>query len=233
MPSEKEQESLKSSHLFGLRVDHFSLKDLGFIPKNAHIVTLNFEILVDAQYDSELKEIINKADLVIADGSFICFLILVLKGKLIEKIPGIELAEKLIENHKKVALLGGKEDLKIALEEKFQDKELFIHHGFFEENSSEEEKILQEIQKFSPELFLIGLGSPKQEKFISRIGKTVDNSMKIGVGGAFDIWSKNLKRAPKWMRIFHMEWFFRIIQEPYRINRLLYNVNRFIRLLLK
>lgn len=233
MPSEKEQELLKSSQLFGLKVDHFSTKDLDSIPKNAHIVTLNFEMLVEAQYDKEFKEIINNADLVIADGSFICFFILVLKGRVIEKIPGIELAEKLIEKHQKVALIGGKSELSEALKKKFGDKIVFYHHGFFEENSAEEEKIIDELKKTSAEIFLLGLGSPKQEKFISRIRKSIDNSMQIGVGGAFDVWSENLKRAPKWMQFLHLEWFFRIIQEPYRLKRLLYNVNRFFRLLLK
>jgi len=233
VPREKEQESLKSLHLFGLRVDLFSFKDLDFIPKNAHIITLNFEMLVEAQYDPRFKEIINKADLVIADGSFICFLILVLKGRVVEKIPGIELAERLIENHQKVALLGGKSKVIEVLKKKFQEKIVFSHHGYFEENSSAEEKIIREIKKSSPEIFLVALGSPKQEIFISQTRKSIDNSIEIGVGGAFDIWSGNLKRAPKWMQNFHLEWLFRIIQEPYRLKRLLYNVCRFFYLLLQ
>ena len=228
---QKEQESLKSSDLLGIRVDHFALNKLSSITKNAHIVTLNFEMFVEAQSDSEFKEIINNADLVIADGVFISFLILILTGKRVKKITGIDLAEKLIEKTNKVALLGAKSSTLELVKKNFSDKIVFAHHGFFEENSIEEEKIIQNLEKSSPELFLVALGSPKQEKFISRNQKTLAGSMKIGVGGAFDIWSKEKKRAPKWMISLHLEWFFRIIQEPYRLKRFFYNVCKFFSLL--
>lgn len=230
MVGQKIQNQAKSLELFGLKVDDFSLKNLDAIKKNAHIVTLNFEIFVEALSDRELKKIINSADLVIADGVFICFLVLILRGKWIKKVSGIDLAKKLLDNSKTIALLGAESDVIEVLKQKFLNKVVFAHHGFYE-NLFTDEEIFFEIIKSDPEILLVALGSPKQEKLIGKLisqsPKTLDNTIKVGVGGAFDIWSEKLQRAPKWMQNFGFEWLFRIIQEPYRLKRFLYNVYRF------
>ena len=77
-------------------------------------------------------------------------------------------------------------------------------------------------------LFLVLLGCPKQEIVLSRNVKTLASITKIGVGGAFDIWSGELKRAPKFIQNFNLEWLFRIFQEPSRIFRLYSNVHLFV-----
>jgi N-acetylglucosaminyldiphosphoundecaprenol N-acetyl-beta-D-mannosaminyltransferase len=225
--------NLESSDLFGIKVHHFGLEDIQDLPNNLHIVTLNFEILVNALYDDELKSLINQADLVIADGIFITLLLLIKKAIFIKKIAGIDLAEYLIQKYSRIAFLGAEEEVISKLEKIFAEKLVFAHHGFFIENSDEENTLVKKISESKPELLLVALGSPKQEKFIFRNRKTIENTMQIGVGGAFDIWASKQKRAPKWMQIFCLEWLFRIIQEPYRLERFLYNVNRFFHLLLK
>lgn len=229
----KELLNLESSDLFGLRVHRFELEDLDSVPVNSHIVTLNFEILVSALYDDELKALINQADLVIADGIFVSLLSFIKKGIFIKKVAGIDLAELYIKKFSKIALLGAEKEVISKLEKVFAEKIVFAHHGFFEENSEEETELVKKISESKPELLLVALGSPKQEKFISRNKKTIENTMQIGVGGAFDIWASKYKRAPKWLRNFYLEWFFRLIQEPSRFKRFLYNVNRFFHLLLK
>jgi N-acetylglucosaminyldiphosphoundecaprenol N-acetyl-beta-D-mannosaminyltransferase len=225
--------NLESSDLFGIKVHHCKLEDIQNLPNSLYIVTLNFEILVNALYDDELKTLINQADLVIPDGVFITLLLFVKKAIFIKKIAGIDLAEYLIQKYSQIAFLGAEKDVISKLEKIFTEKMVFAHHGFFEENSEEEKILVEKIAESKPELLLVALGSPRQEKFISRNQKIIENTIKIGVGGAFDIWALKYKRAPKWMRIFCLEWFFRIIQEPYRLSRFLYNVNRFFHLLLK
>jgi len=229
----KELLNLESSDLFGLRVHRFELKDLDYLPANSHIVTLNFEILVNALYDDELKTLINQADLVIADGIFVSLLSFIKNGIFIKKLAGIDLAEFCIKKYSRVAFLGAEKDVISKLEKIFVRKIVFAHHGLFAENSEEETELVKKISISNPELLLVALGSPKQEKFISRNKKTIENTIQIGVGGAFDIWAEKYKRAPKWMQKLGLEWFFRIIQEPYRLKRFLYNVNRFFHLLLK
>lgn len=220
---------------FDIYIDSFNLDDIDQIKQGDFIVTLNMDHLVNAQKSVDFTEDLKKADWVIADGIAIVLLArFVYKGSdfssKIVKIPGIDLANELIAKSKRIAFLGSKQKNIQKIEKIFSDKVIFAHHGYFLE--AEEEKILKEIKKNSPDLLLVALGCPKQEKFLSRNEKTLAGITKIGVGGAFDIWSGELQRAPKFIQKLNLEWLFRIFQEPFRIIRLFNNVHSFVLFLL-
>jgi N-acetylglucosaminyldiphosphoundecaprenol N-acetyl-beta-D-mannosaminyltransferase len=216
---------------FDIYIDSFSLNDLNLIKKGDFIVTLNMDHLKNSKNDPDFAQKLRKADWIIADGISIILLVHnVYKGsdfrQKIKKIPGIDLAEKLISNSQRVAFLGSTEKNIQEIRKKFSEKLVFAHHGFFLEQ--EEEKIVQDIKNSSADLLLVALGCPKQEKFLAKYAKTLENTTKIGVGGAFDIWSKDLKRAPKFIQKMNLEWLFRIFQEPFRIFRFFSNVHSFV-----
>ena len=142
------------------------------------------------------------------------------------KCIGIDLAKELISRSQRVAFLGSSEKNIQRIEKIFSEKLVFAHHGFFLE--CEEEKIAEEIKNSTPDLLLVALGCPRQEKFLAKHAKTLENTTKIGVGGAFDIWSGKLKRAPKFIQKLNLEWLFRIFQEPFRIFRFFSNVHSFV-----
>ncbi|MBR4011637.1 MAG: WecB/TagA/CpsF family glycosyltransferase, partial [Spirochaetaceae bacterium] len=69
-------------------------------------------------------------------------------------------------------------------------------------------------------LTLVALGSPKQEFFIQKAKKHLKNGLLIGVGGSFDVWSGEVKRAPKIYQKLGLEWLYRTISQPQRFKRI-------------
>jgi N-acetylglucosaminyldiphosphoundecaprenol N-acetyl-beta-D-mannosaminyltransferase len=86
--------------------------------------------------------------------------------------------------------------------------------------NSEEEKRLQEIiRAVQPDIMWVGLGCPKQEKFMAEFLPKLDVTLMIGVGAAFDFHSGRVKQAPSWMQRSGLEWFYRLCQEPRRLAK--------------
>ena len=94
-----------------------------------------------------------------------------------------------------------------------------VHNGYFD--NKEERKVIAEIMGLQPSLLLVGLGSPKQEKWIYNNLRLTGAKLAIGIGGSFDVMSGNLKRAPKIFCELGLEWFYRLITQPSRFKRML------------
>lgn len=194
--------------------------------KSLHIVTLNAEMVVAAQQDRELDRIIRHAHLIIPDGSGVVWA-LRLSGQTIDRLAGIDLASAVLARAaaagRPLALLGGRREVIGQLEEVLPKahpglKIVAAHDGYFCED--DEENIVDEIARAQPQLILIALGVPKQEHFIDRWQSSFPKAVLIGVGGSFDIWAGNIKRAPLVMRRLHLEWLYRLISEPWRWRRM-------------
>ena len=108
------------------------------------------------------------------------------------------------------------------------------HHGYFgcedsqncenvksgnNDKNKEEEEITAEIKEKRPDILLVGMGVPKQEKWISKNLDKLDVPVCMGVGGSFDVLSGRIPRAPLWMQRHGMEWIYRSIKQPNRIFR--------------
>ncbi|HEY9789041.1 MAG TPA: WecB/TagA/CpsF family glycosyltransferase [Candidatus Obscuribacterales bacterium] len=194
--------------------------------KPLHIVTLNAEMVVAAQQDGELDRIIRRAHLIIPDGAGVVWAVR-LSGQQIQRLPGIELAAAALgraaAENRKVALIGGRQEvlekLIYCLGERFPGINIVAwHNGYFQ--SDEAEEIVDEIAHTEPDLLLIALGVPKQEYFIDKWAHRFPSSVMIGVGGSFDVWAGEVKRAPKVMRDLHLEWLYRLVVEPWRWRRI-------------
>ncbi|MBY0360000.1 MAG: WecB/TagA/CpsF family glycosyltransferase [Candidatus Obscuribacterales bacterium] len=195
--------------------------------RGLQIVTLNAEMIVAAQQDAELDRIIRHAHLIVPDGAGVVWAVK-LNGQPINRLPGIELSAALLGraalNGRKVALLGGKpevvENLQAVLLQKFPGlKIVAARHGYF--SLDDEERIVDELAKYEPELILVALGVPKQEYFIDRWHSSFPSSVMVGVGGSFDVWTGQVKRAPAYMRQLNLEWLYRLVSEPWRYKRIL------------
>lgn len=92
-------------------------------------------------------------------------------------------------------------------------------NGYF--SPKDESQILADIRNASPDLLLVGLGSPKQEKWIYDNLRFTCAKAAIGVGGSFDVMAGNIKRAPKIYRKFGLEWLYRLIKQPSRFKRMM------------
>ena len=87
-----------------------------------------------------------------------------------------------------------------------------FHHGFFNEN--EVADVVHEINATSPHLLLVGMGNPKQEKWINAHKHQLKVKVALGIGGLFDHWGGNLVRAPLWVRRIGFEWLQILLQQP-------------------
>ncbi len=191
------------------------------------VVTLNAEMVVLALDDILFQQILERADLVVADGVGVVWASHVLGCPVPEKIPGVELASDLVadaETHGwRVYLLGGTETAVAKAQGTLQQRHPQLQivgrqHGFFRRD--EQESVLQAIRQARPDLLLVALGVPRQEKWAARHLANLRVPVAVGVGGTFDIWSGSSLRAPHWMQRLGLEWLFRLLQEPRRIRRM-------------
>ncbi|HTV39223.1 MAG TPA: WecB/TagA/CpsF family glycosyltransferase [Candidatus Sulfotelmatobacter sp.] len=84
-------------------------------------------------------------------------------------------------------------------------------------NPDEENDLRQKVRAARPDIFWVGLSTPKQEKFMAEYLPKLDATLMIGVGAAFDFLSGRVKQAPRWMRRTGLEWFYRLCSEPRRL----------------
>lgn len=188
--------------------------------KRAFIVTLNAQILDRALRDKEYLNIIKTADLVVPDGEGVVWASKILTGRKLHKTPGVELIEDIsrvvASLDKSIFLLGGKDGVaELAgkrLNEKYGVRISGNHHGFFD--AKEEEKIVQMINNSKADVLFVGMGVPKQEKFIMKYWNLLNVKIAMGVGGSFDVISGVKKRAPKAFINLKLEWLYRIFQDP-------------------
>ena len=87
--------------------------------------------------------------------------------------------------------------------------------GYYENESI----VFDLIKEHCPDIVIVALGSPKQEKLIAKLRELHDQAFYMGVGGSFDVLSGNVKRAPKLWRKLNLEWLYRLLCEPTRIKR--------------
>lgn len=196
--------------------------------QNHMIVTPNPEIVMAAQEDNELLEIIKKADLVIADGIGIIIGSKIQRKELVERVPGCDLLLSLFKTHGKqnlsVYLLGAKPGVVEISKKNIEDtyENVFVvgyHHGYFDEK--QEEEIVAQIKLLKPDVLVVGLGCPRQEKWISKYKDQLPVKISAGLGGSIDSIAGTVKRAPKVVQILGLEWLFRAILQPVRFKRLM------------
>ncbi|MEY3370481.1 MAG: UDP-N-acetyl-D-mannosamine transferase TagA [Cyanobacteriota bacterium] len=218
---------------FNLYVDDFDLDHLSKIQSGFHIANLNLDQVILAQKDTKFLKIINSADLIIPDGEIIPLTFnLFLKSRFkqrLKKCAGIDLAYQLIQKSKRLALIGSTQEVIDKLKIRFSSNLVFAQDGFFHLNQKDE--IIEQLVLAKPDLLLVAMGAPRQEKLIAELVSFLPDTIKMGVGGAFDVWAGKSKRAPRWMIFLSLEWLFRIIQEPSRLKVFSFNMCNYALLL--
>jgi N-acetylglucosaminyldiphosphoundecaprenol N-acetyl-beta-D-mannosaminyltransferase len=193
---------------------------------NLHVITLNAEMVIQAQKDPDLDRIIRRANLIIPDGAGIVFA-QKLYGRSIQRLPGIELAEAALKRAanagRSVVLLGAKPEVlqavKQILPERYKGLNIVAaYDGYYRQEN--EEELVEALCQISPELLLVALGVPRQEYFIDTYRDAFPNTVMIGVGGSFDVWAGVVNRAPSIMCKLHLEWLYRLYKEPWRYKRM-------------
>lgn len=190
-------------------IDNFWVKGHKF-----SLVTANPELMVMADGDKELREIVNSADLVIPDGVGLRLAIPalpIIKGrKLFLKLNGL-----IKEKNRKAFFLGGKKIANVVAGPNLnQDGE-----PISKKDKETERKIVKKINKLQPDLLFVGFGMPKQEKWIARNLPRLKIGGAMAVGGTFDYIFGQAKMPPAGLEKAGLEWLWRLACQPWRLGR--------------
>lgn len=192
--------------------------------RNFHVVTINPEMIMNAQKNKPFFEIINNSDMNIIDSVGVK-LALKIKGINQNQIRGVDFARLLVKeaakNNLKIAFLGAKEEVIKKTCENFLKKYpslniVYSRNGYF----NNDDEIIEEIKQKTPDIVLVGLGSPRQEEFIVKLKKELQGATMVGVGGSFDVFSGLVKESPKIYQKMGLEWLYRTILQPERFKRI-------------
>ncbi|MFT8727955.1 MAG: WecB/TagA/CpsF family glycosyltransferase [Liquorilactobacillus ghanensis] len=189
------------------------------------IVTANPEIVLYARKHFEYAAILKQADLITADGIGIVIGAKLLGQPLPERVTGFDTLQQLLKvaekKQKSVYFLGARATvLNTALKNIQRQYPKLIIAGYHDGYYQSAAEIGQTIKQLQPDIVLVALGFPKQETFISQYAAGT-HAIWMGVGGSFDVIAGKVKRAPLFWQKHHIEWCYRLLQEPSRLPRML------------
>ena len=202
------------------------LKSLLLGGEKKFVVTANTETFMLGEEDKEINDIlVNPCNSVIADG------IGIVKGAKIngvvieERITGVDVAEFLLrecsENNKRVFIFGAKEEvlgkMRRVIDSNYSGIVISgMVNGYID---NKDEVFVRMIKETKPDVVLVALGVPLQEKLINRHIDEFDKGIFVGVGGSIDVLSGSIRRAPNVFIKTNTEWLYRIIMKPSRIKK--------------
>jgi N-acetylglucosaminyldiphosphoundecaprenol N-acetyl-beta-D-mannosaminyltransferase len=194
-------------------------------PGKPHLIaTPNPEMIVAAQDDTELREILNNASLRVPDGISMVVVSRILGTPLKERVSGIDLMLKLIaasaSQGYKIFLLGSApgvaEEAARSLLARYPGLQIVgTQHGYF---AGDDTETLKKIMHSEPDLLFCGLGAGRQEKWLNHHLSEL-KTVGLGIGGSLDVISGRKKRAPRWVQALYIEWLYRLFTEPQRWQR--------------
>ncbi len=203
--------------------------------KNHSVFYVNAHTLNLSRAQPSYGQILNRANQVFADGTGVRWAAKMRGVDIKENLVGTDLIPEFLQATSgqgyRVFLLGADA---ITVERAAQWLQVHFpgwslagyHHGYFDQNQAD--AVIQQINLTHPHLLLVGLGNPLQEIFIDRYQSQLKVPICMGVGGLFDHWGANLKRAPRWVRNLGFEWLQILIQQPKKWRRYLLGNPKFL-----
>jgi N-acetylglucosaminyldiphosphoundecaprenol N-acetyl-beta-D-mannosaminyltransferase len=225
---------MKKIKILNVDVDNVTSNDLLKEMQEGFVMTPNVDHLVRLQKDKDFKEVYENADYVLCDSRIVLWASKFLKTPIKEQIAGSDFFPQFCKYHgalkdeTKIFLLGGRTP-NIAnraasnINVYSQHKIVVGHYSppfDFGDYEIECEKIIDMINRSGANVLAVGLGSPKQGKFIVKYRHKFKNiKIFFAIGATIDFESQVIKRAPRWMSKLGLEWFYRMMQDPKRLTR--------------
>jgi N-acetylglucosaminyldiphosphoundecaprenol N-acetyl-beta-D-mannosaminyltransferase len=184
--------------------------------------------LIVAQDDPEMCAALRGSTLVVPDGMPVVWAANLLGEDLDDRVYGPELmlrfSDRCAERGHRVWLHGGHDQATLVqLTERMRRRHpgIEIVGGYAPLSriltSEEDDAVVRQINEAAPDVVWVGLGVPRQEKWMARMRARVDAPVMCGVGAAFDFHAGRVSMAPRWMQRRGLEWLYRITQEPRRL----------------
>ena len=221
---------LPTARLFGLTFTAASLSEarqevLSAIAagQGRLVITVNIDHLVRLAREPALRELYERADLVLADGMPVVWAAALLGHPLPCRVAGVDLMDELSRG---LAAFGGSvfllgstpervEQAGRAIAERYPGLRLAgRHHGYVD---LEDPSVPSQVAGSGADLVLVGMGSPRQERWADRWRSSFPASSVLCVGGSLEVLAGVRRRAPRWMQRSGLEWLFRLAQEPRRL----------------
>ena len=188
---------------------------------------INANKVVLIQRDKQLKDSLDEADIISADGQAVVWASRLFGTPLKERVPGIDLMEEIVrhaaEQGYKIFLFGAKEENVSKVAEIYSRKygpELVAgyRNGYYKQE--EEAEIARQINESGAQILFVAIPSPQKEIFLKNNKHLMPQIyLMMGVGGSFDVVAGQVKRSPRWMQDNGLEWLYRLIQEPRKMWR--------------
>lgn len=225
--------SMKKINILGTRFDYLTRAEavdriVAYLQSGnkASVFTPNPEIVIEAYRDAEFQEVLNKSEMTIPDGIGVVIGSRIIGRPLPERVAGYDTLIDVfgaIENSAlKVFFLGSGPGVADEAKNKMLDRYpnlniVGTHDGYFKQD----DKVIDYINSFEPDMLLVGLGAPKQEKWIASNRDRLCATVLFGCGGALDGFSGRVERAPDIFIRLNLEWFYRLVSQPSRWRRMM------------
>jgi N-acetylglucosaminyldiphosphoundecaprenol N-acetyl-beta-D-mannosaminyltransferase len=194
--------------------------------QQTRVAFVNPECVNRAQRDPIYRAVLARFDWVLTDG-----IGMVLAGRLLgqrvrQNVNGTDLFPRLCEllgrSGHSLYLLGGRPGVAEGVVDWIgrhhpRVRVAGVHHGYF--SAAEAPAVIRGIRASGAAVLLVGLGVPRQERWIAAHSRACGAVVTMGVGGLFDFYSGRIPRAPQWLREVGGEWAYRLVQEPGRLWR--------------
>lgn len=239
--------------ILGVHVDQIGVKEihercarwlLGHDGGSLHqVVTVNPEFVMEAQENSQFRDILNRADLSLADGIGLFFASWFLRGwrNRLFRVTGVDftwmLCELCVHQGKRIYLLGGDPGVAQKAATVLQEKYPTLQIAGAEEGIPKivtktsdlyDRQLCEKIVATEPAVLLVAFGAPRQDLWIAQNAHRLSGvRIAVGVGGTFDYLAGVVPYAPKWARSIGFEWLFRLFTQPRRFQRITTAVIRF------
>jgi len=195
-----------------------------------HVISINPEILVIIQKNQLFKDIVNKAQIKVIDGIGVVLAAKILNIKHGERYSGVDIVEDISKRvsvgRLRVVFIGGKDNLAEKLADCYNKK--YAQNSFFgikgienikKVKKIEEDRIFSIITELKPHFLFVAFGSPYQEIWLWKNKSKLKGIICMGVGGALDYLTGNIRRPNTIIRNLGLEWLYRLIIQPWRWKR--------------
>ncbi|MFN4032221.1 MAG: WecB/TagA/CpsF family glycosyltransferase [Fimbriimonadales bacterium] len=225
--------SLQEAQILGVRVHRVRMAEaLERIERLIHrrepslVITADANAILLALEDMEFRALFERASLITADGAGLLWAGRRLGQPFPERVSGVDLVAQLTRLSRqkgyRLYFLGAApsvaERAAQNLLAKYPNAQIVgVQHGYFQ--PTDEPAIVAQIAAARPDVLLIGMGMPRQEKWAWAHRDALGVPVMIGVGGSFDVYAGVVRRAPRWMQRTGCEWLWRLIQDPRKIRK--------------
>lgn len=228
-------QAIPKVRIYGVPISKMSMKQTvdylakAIEQKKPHqVITANPIMVMAAQDDPSYLKMMQRAELIVPDGTGVVWAANHVGQPVVERVPGYDLIHELMKVGEKkswkVYLLGASNEVIQAAAEKIRAlypkvSLVGVRDGYF--GDAEDAQVIQAIKDAAPDILLVGRAAANQEPWIGKYKEQLNIPVMMGVGGSFDVLSGKLKRAPVFFQKLRLEWFYRLLQEPWRYKRML------------